>query len=155
VFQAVAETYETLREFGRREQCPVMRVSLHFIIDSGREFLYVSSYVGFVLDKWHWDRFSLLSSIILLSVIILRCLLTCLSTPSPVADEMLLFAATPRRSEAIIIIIIIIIIILIALSTFMDIWFNLLSIWYAFVMYLVATIEIYRSIRIHLNDAAK
>jgi hypothetical protein len=53
VLQAVAETYETLREFGRGEQCPVMKVSLHLVIDSGREFLYASSYVGFVVNKWH------------------------------------------------------------------------------------------------------
>ena len=131
-----------------------MTVGLHFVIDSGLEFLYVSSYVGFVVDKWHWDRFSLLSSIFfLLLVIILRCLFSCLSTPSPVANEMLLFAATPRRPEAIIIIIIIIIIILIALSTFRDIWFHLLSSCYAFVRYLFATIEIYIDVRIHLNDA--
>ena len=126
-----------------------MTVGLHFVIDSGLEFLYVSSYVGFVVDKWHWDRFSLLSSIFfLLLVIILRCLFSCLSTPSPVANEMLLFAATPRRPEAIIIIII-----LIALSTFRDICFNLLSSCYAFVGYLFATIEIYIDVRIHLNDA--
>lgn len=94
-----------------------MKVSLHFIIDSALEFLYASS----MWDLW-WiistgTDFLYLVIFFLLPVIIVRCLLTCLSTPSPVAEEMLLFAATPRRPEAINIIITI----LIALSTFRDI----------------------------------